>query len=84
MLRFPADTIRARIAGVLTAWGMAPEQVITTTAVMTHTDPSGIDSHGMSMLMSYEELWRSERLRLDAQGDSVIRPPSPRWSRRSG
>ncbi|WP_224403599.1 hypothetical protein [Pseudonocardia sp. ICBG1034] len=51
---------------------------------MTHTDPSGIDSHGMSMPMSYEELWRSERLRLDAQGDSVIRPPSPRWSRRSG
>ncbi|PKB32309.1 LDH2 family malate/lactate/ureidoglycolate dehydrogenase [Pseudonocardia alni] len=73
MLRFPADTIRAQIAGVLTAWGMAPEQVVTTAAVMTHTDLSGIDSHGISMLMSYEELWRSGRLRLDAQPEVVRR-----------
>jgi LDH2 family malate/lactate/ureidoglycolate dehydrogenase len=73
MLRFPADTIRAQIVGVLTAWGMAPEQVVTTAAVMTHTDLSGIDSHGISMLMSYEELWRSERLRLDAQPEVVRR-----------
>ncbi len=68
MLRFPADTIRAQIVGVLTAWGMAPEQVVTTAAVMTHTDLSGI-----SMLMSYLELWRSERLRLDAQPEVVRR-----------
>ncbi|WP_224392411.1 Ldh family oxidoreductase [Pseudonocardia sp. ICBG1293] len=72
-LRFRADTISAQISGVLTAWGMAPEQVATTAAVMTHTDLSGIDSHGISMLMSYETLRRSERLRLDARPEVVRR-----------
>ncbi|MEO8560887.1 MAG: Ldh family oxidoreductase [bacterium] len=58
----PADRIREQISHVLTAWGMPPDVVCTAADVMTDTDLAGIDSHGISMLMLYEEALGLEQL----------------------
>jgi LDH2 family malate/lactate/ureidoglycolate dehydrogenase len=65
----PAHTIRAQIAAVLAAWGMEPEVVRIAADVMTDTDLAGIDSHGISMLMLYEEA---------LELDQLNRAPKPR------
>jgi LDH2 family malate/lactate/ureidoglycolate dehydrogenase len=54
-MRFPAATIHRQISEVLRAWGMPPDVVRTAADIMTETDLAGIDSHGISMLMLYEE-----------------------------
>jgi LDH2 family malate/lactate/ureidoglycolate dehydrogenase len=58
----PADTIREQIVAVLSAWGMEPHVVRVAADVMTDTDLAGIDSHGISMLMLYEEALGLEQL----------------------
>jgi LDH2 family malate/lactate/ureidoglycolate dehydrogenase len=61
-MRIPAATIHRQISEVLRAWGM-PENVVRIAAdVMTDTDLAGIDSHGISMLMLYEEALGLEQL----------------------
>ncbi|MGW0893147.1 Ldh family oxidoreductase [Saccharopolyspora sp. NPDC002578] len=67
MKRFSERTVRAQIAGVLTAWGMPAEHVATTAEAMVYADLSGIDSHGISMLMMYERLWDEGHLDLQAR-----------------
>jgi LDH2 family malate/lactate/ureidoglycolate dehydrogenase len=54
-VKIPAERIRRQIAAILSAWGMKPNLVEITAEVMVDTDLSGIDSHGMSMLVLYEE-----------------------------
>ena len=61
-MRFPAETIHRQISEVLRAWGMPPDVVRTAADVMTETDLAGIDSHGISMLMLYEEALGLEQL----------------------
>lgn len=51
---YPAETVRAQILAVLEAWGMTPERARTTAEVMIETDLAGIDSHGISMLPTYQ------------------------------
>jgi LDH2 family malate/lactate/ureidoglycolate dehydrogenase len=63
----PAETCRAQIISVLTAWGMPAEMVRITAEVMVETDLAGVDSHGISMLMDYDESRRKERINLAAQ-----------------
>ena len=58
----PADTIHRQISAVLAAWGMPADVVRTAADVMTDTDLAGIDSHGISMLMLYEEALGLEQL----------------------
>jgi len=58
----PAETIHRQISAVLSAWGMPPDVVRTAADVMTDTDLAGIDSHGISMLMLYEEALGLEQL----------------------
>ena len=57
-----AATIHRQISAVLAAWGMPPDVVRTAADVMTDTDLAGIDSHGISMLMLYEEALGLEQL----------------------
>src|SRR3954462_11664503 len=57
-----APVIHAQIAAVLTAWGMPADVVRTVADIMTDTDLAGIDSHGISMLMLYEEALGLEQL----------------------
>ncbi|MHA7209397.1 Ldh family oxidoreductase [Arthrobacter sp. MDT1-65] len=64
--RFGADQLQEQIVAVLRAWGMPGEPAAATAAVMVETDLSGVDSHGVSMLMMYEKLRSEDRLKLDA------------------
>jgi LDH2 family malate/lactate/ureidoglycolate dehydrogenase len=67
LLRVPADTVRQQIAAILGAWGMEPEAVATTVKVMVATDLSGVDSHGVSMLMDYENSRTKGKLNIHAR-----------------
>jgi LDH2 family malate/lactate/ureidoglycolate dehydrogenase len=74
--RVPAETVRAQILAVLGAWGMPAEAAATTAEVMVETDLLGIDSHGVSMLMAYEEGVREGRIRLGA-APATLRDTGP-------
>ncbi len=66
-LRAPAETCRAQIISVLQAWGMAEETARITAEVMVETDLSGVDSHGISMLMDYDDSRRKGKLNVQAK-----------------
>lgn len=67
MTLYPAETLRAQILAVLDAWGMNPEDARTTAEVMVETDLSGVDSHGISMLPSYQRLIDLDKLDIHAK-----------------
>lgn len=71
----PAETCRAQIVAVLSSWGMDPEIVRTTAEVMVETDLAGVDSHGISMLMDYDESRRKGKLNLAARPRIVRESP---------
>ena len=52
---YPADVVRRQTHEILLAWGMSPEHAAITADLMTETDLRGVDSHGISMLPSYEK-----------------------------
>ena len=66
-MNVPAERVREQIAALLTAWGMAPALVRTTAAVMVETDLAGVDSHGVAMLVDYENSRSKGKLNLKAQ-----------------
>ncbi|WP_434992125.1 Ldh family oxidoreductase [Arthrobacter sp. Ld5] len=74
--RFDASQLHEQIVAVLRAWGMPGEPADATATVMVETDLSGIDSHGVSMLMLYEELRAGNRLKLDAVPEVVRDAPA--------
>jgi len=74
--RVPADTVRAQIHGILTAWGMPDADAKTTADIMVETDLMGVDSHGLSMIMTYEQGAKAGRLKLAAQ-PKVLRDTGP-------
>ena len=63
----PAEQVHEQILRVLATWGMAPDLAATTADLMTETDLLGIDSHGISMLPSYESKLRAGTLRIGAR-----------------
>ncbi len=67
MLHATAASIHAQAIAVLTAWGMPDDMAQTTADIMVETDLTGVDSHGISMLPSYEELYRKGQLRVAAR-----------------
>jgi LDH2 family malate/lactate/ureidoglycolate dehydrogenase len=71
----PAETCRAQIVSILAAWGMDAETVRVTAEVMVETDLSGVDSHGISMLMDYDESRQKGRLNLKATPRVVRESP---------
>lgn len=54
-----AERIRQQIAAILSACGMDTDLVRSAAEVMVETNLAGIDSHGISMLMLYEEVQRA-------------------------
>jgi LDH2 family malate/lactate/ureidoglycolate dehydrogenase len=70
--RVPVTLVHRQIAEILRAWGLDEDAVTVTADAMTHTDVSGIDSHGISMFVSYERLQRSGHLNTRAR-PSVLR-----------
>ena len=66
-LRFPATLVRAQIEAVLRGWGMSERNIAVTADVMVDTDLMGIDSHGISMLMLYDEMNRAGQINVQAE-----------------
>lgn len=64
MLYATHDSIRAQILAILHAWGSPSHLAETTADIMVETDLTGVDSHGISMLMAYEELLHKGQLRI--------------------
>ncbi|GGG31629.1 malate dehydrogenase [Caldovatus sediminis] len=62
-----ADRVRQQILNILRAWGMAEDLAATTAEAMVETDLMGVDSHGISMLMTYEQRVAEKRLNLNAR-----------------
>lgn len=62
-----AENVRAQIYSLLRAWGMSESQSTLSADVMVDTDLSGVDSHGVSMLKTYNEFRISGRLNLNAE-----------------
>lgn len=66
-LAVPLEAVRGQIAHVLAAWGMARDLLEVAVDAMAYADASGIDSHGLSMLMMYEQGVRAGKLDLRAR-----------------
>jgi LDH2 family malate/lactate/ureidoglycolate dehydrogenase len=62
-----AERVRQQILNILHAWGMAEDLATTTADAMVETDLFGVDSHGISMLMTYEQRVQEKRLNLNAR-----------------
>ena len=71
-MNIQADRVRRQILLILQAWDMAPDMAEITAGLMVETDLMGIDSHGISMLMTYEEMRQAGGLRLQSR-PSVVR-----------
>lgn len=72
---FPADALRNQIAACLTAWGMPADQVEITANVMVDADACGIDTHGLSMLTTYDDRRRKGILTMDPKITIVKETP---------
>ena len=57
-------SVHAQCLAVLQAWGMPVAMAETTAGIMTETDLMGVDSHGISMLMTYEDGVKRGQIRL--------------------
>jgi LDH2 family malate/lactate/ureidoglycolate dehydrogenase len=65
--RYPAPVVRQQIEVVLRAWGMPERHVAVTAGAMVEADLMGIDSHGISMLILYEQMQKAGQLKLAAE-----------------
>jgi LDH2 family malate/lactate/ureidoglycolate dehydrogenase len=63
-MRVPAPQIRRQLVSVFRAWGMSHDHADTTAEMMTETDLRGVDSHGISMLPTYDGEFRAGRLNM--------------------
>jgi LDH2 family malate/lactate/ureidoglycolate dehydrogenase len=63
-MRAPAPLIRQQLLSVLRAWGMSDAHADTTAEMMLETDLRGVDSHGLSMLPTYDGEFRAGRLNM--------------------
>ncbi|HUG38315.1 MAG TPA: Ldh family oxidoreductase [Candidatus Limnocylindrales bacterium] len=62
--RISADLIRRQLGSVFESWGMSDADAATTAHVMVETDLAGVDSHGISMLPTYDQEFRAGRLNM--------------------
>ncbi|MBU8544862.1 MULTISPECIES: Ldh family oxidoreductase [Roseomonadaceae] len=76
MLMVPAARVHAQILAILHSWGMATDLAATTAEMMVETDLLGVDSHGLSMLMTYEQRYREGKLDLQARPHVVRQGPA--------
>lgn len=63
-MRVLPEQIRQQLGSVLRAWGMSDAHADTTAEMMLETDLRGVDSHGISMLPTYDREFRSGRLNM--------------------
>lgn len=63
-MRVLAPLIHRQLVSVFRAWGMSDAHAETTAEMMLETDLRGVDSHGVSMLPTYDREFRSGRLNM--------------------
>jgi LDH2 family malate/lactate/ureidoglycolate dehydrogenase len=63
-MHVPAPWIRQQLVSVFGAWSMTDAHAQTTAEMMLETDLRGVDSHGISMLPTYDREFRSGRLNM--------------------
>ena len=63
-MRVPAQRIHRQLVSVFRSWGMSEPHATTTAEVMVETDLRGVDSHGISMLPTYDKEFRNGRLNM--------------------
>ena len=63
-MRVPSKQIAEQLASVFRAWGMSEAHADTTAEIMVETDLRGVDSHGISMLPTYDNEFRAGRLNM--------------------
>ena len=75
-MRVAAEKIREQLVAVFRAWGMSEEHAAVTAEMMVETDLRGVDSHGISMLPTYDKEFRAGRLNMRPQWKTVRDRPS--------
>ncbi|HXD95068.1 MAG TPA: Ldh family oxidoreductase [Candidatus Acidoferrum sp.] len=75
-MRVPAPKIREQLVSVLRAWGMSQAHADTTADMMLETDLRGVDSHGISMLPTYDREFRAGRLNMRPSFKTVREGPA--------
>jgi LDH2 family malate/lactate/ureidoglycolate dehydrogenase len=63
-MRVPSSQIKGQLVSVFRAWGMSEAHADTTAEMMVETDLRGVDSHGISMLPTYDQEFRNGRLNM--------------------
>jgi len=63
-MRVLPQQIRSQLVSVFRAWGMSEPHADTTAEMMVETDLRGVDSHGISMLPTYDQEFRNGRLNM--------------------
>lgn len=66
---------RAQLKAILLGWEMPEANAEITSEVLAWSDLHGVDSHGISMIPSYDALRRAGRVRVDAQPSIVSETP---------
>ena len=66
---------RAQLKAILSAWGMPEANAEITADVLAWSDLHGVDSHGISMIPSYDTNRRNGRVRMDARPRIVTETP---------
>ena len=66
---------RGQLEAILRSWGMPAITAAVTADIMAWADLHGIDSHGMSMIPSYDERRRSGKTSMTAQPKVVVDKP---------
>jgi LDH2 family malate/lactate/ureidoglycolate dehydrogenase len=74
-MKVAAEKVREQILSIFHAWGMDPGLARTAAEVMIETDLAGVDSHGVSMLMDYDDYRRRGKLNLKARPKVVREGP---------
>jgi LDH2 family malate/lactate/ureidoglycolate dehydrogenase len=75
-MHVPAKHIREQLLSVLRAWGMSEAHAETTADMMLETDLRGVDSHGISMLPTYDREFRAGRLNMRPSFKTVREGPA--------
>jgi LDH2 family malate/lactate/ureidoglycolate dehydrogenase len=75
-MRVSAAKIREQLVAVFEAWGMSVEHATVTAEMMVETDLRGVDSHGISMLPTYDREFRAGRLNMRPQWKTVRDRPA--------
>ena len=63
-MKVKAEKSRELIEAVMCSWGMSEAHATTTAGMMLETDLRGVDSHGISMLPTYDKEFRAGRLNM--------------------